>query len=63
MVSGTHALLSSLNWKLKGKQGSGPKGSMTYAFTHMGDFLLETGIWAWRPEFGPRDWDLRGEGT
>ena len=59
---------------------------MTYAFTHMGNFLLllflaveigvlglrfgpggwdvglEAGIWAWRLEFGPRDWDLRGGG-
>ena len=32
-----------------------PKGSMTYAFTHMGNFRLLLGL-----EFGSRGWDLRG---
>ena len=38
---------------------------MTYAFTHMGNFLhlsLEARIWAFWIGFGPRDWDL-GLGT
>ena len=32
--------LSSMGLKLKRKQGVAPKGSTTYAFTHMGDSLL-----------------------
>ena len=46
-----------------------PKGSMTYAFTHMGNFLLLllllllgsgllAGIWTSRLRFGPQGWDL-----
>ena len=43
-----------------------PKGSMTYAFTHMGDFLLllllglslEAGVLTLRLRFGPQGWDL-----
>ena len=32
--------LSRLWLKLRGSRAAAPKGSMTYAFTHMGDFLL-----------------------
>ena len=32
--------LSRLWMKLRGSRAAAPKGSMTYAFTHMGDFLL-----------------------
>ena len=42
-------------------QGSGPaKGSMTYAFTHMRNFLLllAIGIWALRLRFRPWGWNL-----
>ena len=47
-----------------------PKGSMTYAFTHMGNFLLLlllllllgsgvlAGIWPLRLRFGPQGWDM-----
>ena len=56
-----------------GSRAAAPKGSMTYAFTHMGNFLLllelefgsrgwdlglEAGIWALRMGFGPEGWDL-----
>ena len=35
------------------------KGSITYAFTHMENFLLlAIEIWAWRLGFGPESWDL-----
>ena len=44
---------------------------MTYAFTHMGNFLLLlllllgiwAGIWTSRLRFGPQDWDMRLEAT
>ena len=47
-----------------------PKVSMTYAFIHMGNFLLLllwdlgllAGIWTSRLKFGPWDWDSRGRG-
>ena len=39
-----------------GSRAAAPKGSMTYAFTHMGNFLLllllAIGIWASRLDFG-----------
>ena len=36
------------------------KGSMTYAFTHMRNYLLllANEIWALGLEFGPLGWDL-----
>ena len=46
-----------------GSRAAAPKGSMTYAFTHMGNFLLlllAIGIWVlglWAG-FGLRGWDL-----
>ena len=52
-------------WSWRGSRAAAPKGSMTYAFTHMGNFLhlsLEARIWAFWIGFGLRDWDL-GLGT
>ena len=41
MVSGTRALLKYVMIVVEGwSRAAAPKGSMTYAFTHMGDFLL-----------------------
>ena len=43
-----------------GNRAAAPKGSMTYALTHMGNFLLllllAYGIWAFRLRFGPQGW-------
>ena len=45
-----------------GSRAAAPKGSMTYAFTHMGDFLLGSGllaeIWTLWLGLGPQGWDL-----
>ena len=56
--------LSRLWLKLRGSRAAAPKGSMTYAFTHMGNFLLllrtppppslQAYISAWRPISQPR---------
>ena len=41
MVSGTRALLKKVVVEVEGgSRAAAPKGSMTYAFTHMEDFLL-----------------------
>ena len=57
-----------LSWlwlKLRGCRAAAPKGSMTYALTHMGNFLLLllgldlfARILASRIGFGPKGWDL-----
>ena len=42
-----------------GSRAAAPKGSMTYAFTHMGNFLLlAIEIWAFGLRFRPWGWDL-----
>ena len=56
-----------------GSRAAAPIGSVTYAFTHMGNFLLPLAvgiwtfglrfgphgsIWAMRLGFGPQDWDM-----
>ena len=41
MVNGIHALPKLIELEIEGwSRAAAPKGSMTYAFTHMGDFLL-----------------------
>ena len=44
-----------------GSRAAAPKGSMTYVFTHMENFLLHLlaiGIWAFGLGFRPWGWDL-----
>ena len=41
MVNGTRALPKLVVLEIEGRsRAAAPKGSMTYAFTHMGNFLL-----------------------
>ena len=57
MVSGTRALLYKVVTEVEGgSRAVAPKGSMTYAFTHMGNFLLlllAIEIWVFRRRFRP----------
>ena len=59
MVSGTPALPKLIVIKVEGEsRAAAPKGSMTYAFTHMGNFLLlAIGIWASGLGLRPYGWD------
>ena len=44
-----------------GSRAAAPKKSMTYAFTHMGNFLLlllAIEIWVFRQRFRLEGWDL-----
>ena len=54
MVSGTRALPQLIVLKIEGgSRAAAPKGSMTYAFTHMGNFLvllLAIEIWVFKAE-------------
>ena len=50
--------------KLRREQGSGPEGLMTYAFSHIRNFLLlhlllAIGIWAFGLRLRPWGWDFR----
>ena len=54
MVSRARALLKWVVTEVEGgSRAAAPKGSMTYAFTHMGDFLLLLLL-----SFGPQGQDL-----
>ena len=57
MVSGTRALPKSIVIEVEGgSRAAAPKGSMTYALTRLGNFvllLLAIGIWAFGLGFGP----------
>ena len=57
MVSGTLLVLEVEG----GSKAEAPKGSMTSAFTHKGNFLLlllAIEIWVFRRRFRPEGWDL-----
>ena len=62
MVSSTRALPMYVVHEVEGRsRAAAPKGSMTYAFTHMGNFLLlllAIEIWVFRRRFRPEGWDL-----
>ena len=67
MVSGTRCPYVSVYGYKVVRGAAAPKGSMTYAFTHMGNFLplllllesgLLAGIWTSRLRFWPQGWDL-----
>ena len=57
MVSGTRALPKLVVIKVEGgSRAAAPKGSMTYASTHMRNFLIllpVIGMWAFGLGFGP----------
>ena len=58
MVSDTRALLKYVMLEVEGgSRAAVPKGSMTYAFTHKGNFLLSIEIWDSRMKFGPSSCD------